>query len=57
MGKTVAYLRASTDKQDLSNQKLGILEFTRLQGLHFGEYIKITSRRARPVKSVGFPMV
>lgn len=29
MGKTVAYIRASTDKQDLKNQKLEILEFAR----------------------------
>jgi DNA invertase Pin-like site-specific DNA recombinase len=29
MGKTIAYLRASTDRQDLNNQKLEILEFAR----------------------------
>jgi DNA invertase Pin-like site-specific DNA recombinase len=42
MGKTVAYLRASTDKQDLSHQKLEILEFARRQGLHVDEYVEIT---------------
>jgi DNA invertase Pin-like site-specific DNA recombinase len=42
MGKTIAYLRASTDKQDLSHQKLEILEFARKQGLHVDEYIEIT---------------
>ena len=42
MGKTIAYLRASTDKQDLSHQKLEILEFARRQGLHVDEYIEIT---------------
>lgn len=42
MGKTVAYLRASTDKQDLSHQRLEILEFARRQGLHVDEYVEIT---------------
>lgn len=42
MGKIVAYLRASTDKQDLSHQKLEILEFARRQGLRVDEYVEIT---------------
>jgi DNA invertase Pin-like site-specific DNA recombinase len=42
MGKIVAYLRASTDKQDLSHQKLEILEFARRQGLHVDEYLELT---------------
>lgn len=42
MGKTIAYLRASTDKQDLSHQKLEILEFARKQELHVDEYVEIT---------------
>ncbi len=42
MGKIIAYLRASTDKQDLNHQKLEILEFARRQELHVDEYIKIT---------------
>lgn len=42
MGKTVAYLRASTDKQDLNNQKLEILEFARQRHLHVDEFIAIT---------------
>jgi DNA invertase Pin-like site-specific DNA recombinase len=42
MGKIVAYLRASTDKQDLSHQKLEVLEFARRQGLHIDDYIEIT---------------
>jgi DNA invertase Pin-like site-specific DNA recombinase len=42
MGKIVAYLRASTDKQDLNHQKLEILEFARKQGLHVDEYVEIT---------------
>ena len=42
MSKTVAYLRASTDKQDLNNQKLEILEFARQRHLHVDEFIAIT---------------
>ncbi len=42
MGKIIAYLRASTDKQDLSHQKLEILEFARRQGLHIDDYVEIT---------------
>jgi len=42
MGKTIAYLRTSTDKQDLSHQKLEILEFARRHGLHVDEYVEIT---------------
>jgi DNA invertase Pin-like site-specific DNA recombinase len=41
MGKIVAYLRASTDKQDLNHQKLEILEFARRRGLHVDEYVEI----------------
>ena len=42
MGKTVAYLRASTDKQDVNNQKLEILEFARAKDLKVDEFIEIT---------------
>jgi DNA invertase Pin-like site-specific DNA recombinase len=42
MGRTVAYLRASTDKQDLNNQKLEILEFARQHKRHVDEFIAIT---------------
>lgn len=42
MDKIVAYLRASTDKQDLNHQKLEVLEFARRQGLHIDEYVEIT---------------
>jgi DNA invertase Pin-like site-specific DNA recombinase len=42
MGRTVAYLRASTDKQDLNNQKLEILEFARQKHLRVDEFIAIT---------------
>ena len=42
MTKIVAYLRASTDKQDLSHQKLELLEFARNKGLKIDSFIEIT---------------
>lgn len=42
MGKIVAYLRTSTDKQDLSHQKLELLEFARKNSLSIDEFIEIT---------------
>jgi DNA invertase Pin-like site-specific DNA recombinase len=42
MSKTIAYLRASTDKQDLNNQKLEILEFARKKELRVDEFVEIT---------------
>src|SRR2546421_12637439 len=45
--KTLAYIRASTDKQDTNNQKLEIHEYARKEGLHVDEFIELTvsSRR------------
>ena len=40
--KTVAYLRVSTNEQDLSNQKLAILEFAHKQGINVDEFIETT---------------
>lgn len=42
MSKTIAYLRASTDKQDLNNQKLEILEYARKKDLKVDEFVEIT---------------
>jgi DNA invertase Pin-like site-specific DNA recombinase len=42
MGKIVAYLRASTNKQDLSHQKLEILEFARSKQLDISDFIEVT---------------
>lgn len=42
MDKIVAYLRASTNKQDLSNQKLEILEFARNKKLNISDFVEIT---------------
>lgn len=42
MNKIVAYLRASTDKQDLSHQKLEILEFARKKQFNVSDFIEVT---------------
>lgn len=42
MAKTLAYLRASTDKQDVTHQKYEILEYARKNSLVVSDYIKIT---------------
>lgn len=42
MAKTLAYLRTSTDKQDLNNQKLEILEYARQTGMHIEDFIAIS---------------
>ena len=39
--KTIAYIRVSTDKQDLSNQKLEILEYSRQHDLKVNDFIEI----------------
>ncbi len=49
MGQTIAYLRASTDKQDVNNQKLEILEYARRHDIKVAEFIEITiSSRKTP---------
>lgn len=42
MSKIVAYLRASTDKQDLNHQKLELLEYARKKSLSIDEFVEIT---------------
>ena len=42
MSKTIAYIRASTGKQDVNNQKLEILEFARHANLKVDEFVQIT---------------
>ncbi len=42
MSKSIAYIRASTGKQDVNNQKLAILEFARHANLKVDEFVEIT---------------
>jgi DNA invertase Pin-like site-specific DNA recombinase len=50
MGKIVAYLRASTDKQDLNHQKLELLEFARKKSLTINEFIELTISSRKTTK-------
>ncbi len=42
MAKTIAYIRTSTDKQDLNNQKLEIFEFAKKNKLEVDHFIQMT---------------
>ena len=42
MAKTIAYIRTSTDKQDLNNQKLEIFEFAKKIKLEVDDFIQMT---------------
>jgi DNA invertase Pin-like site-specific DNA recombinase len=50
MAKTLAYLRASTDKQDTNNQKLEVLEFARKKDIKIDDFIELTMSSQRPSK-------
>ena len=50
MSTTIAYIRASTDKQDLNNQKLEILEFARKKELKVDEFVEITMSSRKTTK-------
>ncbi len=54
MGKIVAYLRASTDKQDLNHQKLELLEFCRRKSMSIDEFVEITisSRQSKKQRRI-----
>lgn len=50
MGTTYAYLRTSTDKQDLNNQKLEILEYARRHDLKVDEFVEIAISSRKTTK-------
>ena len=50
MQKIIAYLRASTDKQDLNHQKLELLEFVRKKSLTIDEFMEITISSRKTTK-------
>jgi DNA invertase Pin-like site-specific DNA recombinase len=50
MGKTIAYIRTSTDKQDLGTQKLEILEWARKHDLKVDEFVEITISSRKTTK-------
>jgi len=50
MGKTYAYLRTSTDKQDLNHQKLEIFEYARRHELKVDEFVEIAISSRKTTK-------
>jgi DNA invertase Pin-like site-specific DNA recombinase len=42
MGKTIGYIRVSTDKQDVKNQKYEILEAARKKDIRVDDFVEIT---------------
>ena len=54
MAKTIAYIRTSTDKQDLNNQKLEIFEFAKKNQLEVDHFIEMTisSRRTNKERRI-----
>ncbi len=54
MSKTLAYLRTSTDKQDINIQKVMVLEYAQHQKIQIDDFIaiSISSRRERRVRRI-----
>ncbi|HAT4400312.1 recombinase family protein [Legionella pneumophila] len=50
MAKIIAYIRASTDKQDLNNQKLEIFEFAKKNKLEVDDFIQMTISSRKTTK-------
>ena len=50
MSKIIAYIRTSTDKQDLNNQKLEILEFARKKNLIINDFIQLSISSRKTTK-------
>jgi DNA invertase Pin-like site-specific DNA recombinase len=50
LSKTIAYLRASTDKQDLNNQKLEILEYAHKKDLKIDDFVEVTISSRKTTK-------
>jgi len=48
--KVIAYIRASTDKQDVNNQKLEILQYARQHDFKVDDFIEITMSSRRTTK-------
>lgn len=59
MTKTIAYIRTSTDKQDLNNQKLEIFEFAKKNKLEVDDFIQMTisSRKTSKERRIGEMLV
>lgn len=47
MGRYLAYLRTSTDKQDLNNQKVTVLEYSNREKIQIDDFISISASSKR----------
>jgi len=54
MTRTLAYLRTSTDKQDINHQKVEILEYAQREKIHIDDFIaiSISSKRERRARRI-----
>jgi DNA invertase Pin-like site-specific DNA recombinase len=54
MARTLAYLRTSTDRQDINHQKVEILEYARRERIHIDDFIaiSISSKRERRARRI-----
>ncbi len=50
MAQTLAYIRASTDKQDIQNQRLQVLEYANSHQLQVDDFIQITISSRKTTK-------
>ena len=48
--KTIAYLRVSTDKQSLDNQRLTILDYAHKQGITIDDFVRIQVSSRKSIK-------
>jgi DNA invertase Pin-like site-specific DNA recombinase len=48
--KTIAYLRVSTDQQELKNQKFAILQFCQREGIQIDDWLEVTVSSRKSIK-------
>ena len=55
MSKALGYLRTSTDKQEINNQRLEILEYARKEDLKVSDFIEaqVSSRKSLGERKMG----
>jgi DNA invertase Pin-like site-specific DNA recombinase len=57
MTKIIAYIRTSTDKQELNNQKLTILEYAQKNNLKINEFVKTTQKGGLAIVTLNRVMI
>jgi len=51
MSKTIAYLRISTDKQDMGAQRLACLEYANQQGFQIDQFVEVQMSSRKSIKA------